>query len=72
MFKSKRTQLKLHPLTGCLMDYRKLLDQLEPLDSVVMAQVDELLAKAEEGEGAVEEEVRRARKRALKRAVRER
>ncbi len=67
MFKARRAPLKLHPLTSRLMEYRQLLERMEPMNGVVKDQVEALLAKVKEGgEEAVEEQVRRAKKRAIK------
>ena len=64
MFKSKRAPLKLHPLTGRIVQYKQLLDQMAPLEEKVMFQVDQILAKVKKGE-RIETQVKRAKKRAV-------
>lgn len=74
MFKARRADLRLHPLTGRLVQYRQLLDQMEaaPLDAEVMAQADQLVTAREEGgQEAVEAAVRKAKKMALRELARE-
>ena len=43
MFKTRRTNLKFHPITGQLVQYKKLLDEMKPLDRVLAPQIDEIL-----------------------------
>ena len=43
MFKTKRTDLKFHPITGQLVKYRKLLDQMEPIDKLMEPQIKKIL-----------------------------
>jgi len=43
MFKTKKVNLKLHPLTKRLVQYKQLLDQLAPLEDVMNKQIDSLL-----------------------------
>lgn len=67
MFKSKGTNLTLHPVTGRLVQYRQLLDQVQDLDSQVMEQVNTVLARLDKGESMrtlVKEEKRRVRREA--------
>lgn len=49
MFKTRRIPLKFHPMTGRLVQYKQLLDQIAPLDEVVMPQVKSILKKLEAG-----------------------
>ena len=65
MFKSRGASLTLHPVTGRLVQYRQLLDQLQQADAVVMPQVEQLLSRLEAGENIqnmVKEEKRKARR----------
>ena len=65
MFKSRGASLTLHPVTGRLVQYRQLLDQLQQADAVVMPQVEQLLSRLEAGESiqnVVKEEKRKARR----------
>ncbi len=48
MFKTKGTDLKLHPITARLVQFKQLLDQMGPLDEVVMPQIDEILASKDD------------------------
>ena len=43
MFKTKRTDLKFHPITGQLVKYKKLLDQMEPIDKLMDPQIKKVL-----------------------------
>ena len=43
MFKTKRTDLKFHPITGQLVKYRKLLDQMEPIGKLMEPQIKKIL-----------------------------
>jgi len=43
MFKTRRTNLKFHPITGQLIQYKKLLDQMKPLDGILSPQIDDIL-----------------------------
>ena len=43
MFKTKRTDLKFHPITGQLVKYKKLLDQMEPLNKLIEPQIRRIL-----------------------------
>ena len=70
-FKTKRASLKFHPLTGRLVQYKQLLDQMEPMNKAVMKQVDEILAKVKEGK-SVDALVRVAKKRAVMEAIKAR
>ncbi len=65
MFKARRTNLRLHPVTGRLVQYKQLLDQMDASDTdrVVMEQVAELREQLESGMG-IKEIVKKARKRA--------
>ena len=72
MFKARRRPLRLHPLTGRLVQYRQLLERMDPLSQAVMPQVEQVLKAMEEGEGGVEAAVKMARKRAVREAVNER
>jgi len=65
MFKSQGTNLSLHPVTGRLVQYRQLLDQIQEVDSAVMDQVNSLLTRLDKGENVkalVKEERRRVRR----------
>ena len=62
MFKAKGTNLTLHPVTGRLVQYRQLLDQVEEAGTEVMDQVNSLLSGLSQGEDVktlVKEERRR-------------
>ena len=44
MFKSRKVDLKMHPLTARLVGYKNILDDLEKkLDPIVMPQIQEIL-----------------------------
>ena len=44
MFKSRKVDLKMHPLTARLVGYKNILDDLEKkLDPIVMPQIEEIL-----------------------------
>jgi len=43
MFKTRRTSLKFHPITSRLVQYKQLLDQMQPLDQVMAPQIDKVL-----------------------------
>jgi len=65
MFKAKGTNLKLHPVTGRLVEYKLLLDSLVKMDNIVQPQVDSLLERLGAGEkleSLMREERRRANK----------
>ena len=69
MFKSKGINLTLHPVTGRLVQYRQLLDQLREVDSQVTEQVNTLLERLERGESVkslVKEERRRVKRELLR------
>jgi len=65
MFKSRGVSMALHPVTGRLVQYRQLIDRLEPMDKIVMPQVEEVLRRKEKGEAVkqmVKEERRKLRR----------
>jgi len=69
MFKSKGVNLKLHPVTGRLVQYKQLLDSLQDSDKIVMPQVENLLnllANGESIDAVVKQAKRRAKKRLMK------
>ena len=43
MFKTKNVNLKLHPLTKRLVEYKQLLNQMSNLDEIVGPQLEQLL-----------------------------
>jgi hypothetical protein len=43
MFKTRNASLKLHPLTKRLVQFKQMLDQVGPLDDIVMPQIQEVL-----------------------------
>ena len=43
MFKTRRTNLKFHPITGQLVQYKQLLDQMKPLDRILAPQINDIL-----------------------------
>ena len=43
MFKTKNVNLKLHPLTKRLVEYKQLLNQMSSLDEIVSPQLEQLL-----------------------------
>jgi hypothetical protein len=44
MFKSRKVDLKMHPLTARLVGYKNILDELEKkLDPIVLPQIQEIL-----------------------------
>ena len=43
MFKTRRTNMKFHPITGQLVQYKQLLDQMESLDEILAPQIDTIL-----------------------------
>lgn len=51
MFKASRANLKFHPITGRLVQYKQLLDQMEDAGRDVMKQVDEIVDKLDGGVG---------------------
>lgn len=63
MFKAKRTPLKVHPLTGGLVQYKQLLDQLDPISDSVIKQVEDITNKVNQG-ASIESLVKKAKKRA--------
>jgi U3 small nucleolar RNA-associated protein 3 len=65
MFKSKRSSLKLHPLTGRLVQYKELLDQMSHLDQIVMPQVEAILDGVKAGK-SISAIVKKEQKRTLK------
>merc|ERR1711872_591951 len=65
MFKSKGTNLKLHPVTGRLVEYKQLIDSLQPMEKLVQPQIDSLLARLDEGD-AIEDIVKEERRREMK------
>jgi CRISPR/Cas system-associated protein Csm6 len=66
MFKSRRTPLKFHPVTERLVQYKKMLDQMDAsdVDRSVMDQVRKVRSQMEEEGKSIDELVKRARKRA--------
>jgi len=69
MFKSKGTNLKLHPVTGRLVEYKQILDKMESMDALIKPQVESLLERLESGEKVehvIREEKRRQRKKETK------
>lgn len=69
MFKAKGTNLKLHPVTGRLVEYKLLIDSLEAMDRIVKPQIESLVERLESGEkldNIIKEEKRRARKKEMK------
>jgi len=65
MFKSKGTNLKLHPVTGRLVEYKQLIDSLQSMEKLVQPQIDSLLARLDEGD-AIEDIVKEERRREMK------
>ena len=63
MFKAKRSSLKVHPLTGGLVQYKQLLDQLDPISDSVMKQIDDITERVKQG-SSVQSLVKKAKKRA--------
>ena len=63
MFKAKRTPLKVHPLTGKLVQYKQILDGLDPISDSVIKQVDDITESIKQG-AKVESLVKKAKKRA--------
>ena len=52
MFKSRKADLKMHPLTARLVQYKNLLDELESkLDPIVSSQVQQVLELLDEDGG---------------------
>ena len=43
MFKTRRTNLKFHPITGRLVQYKQLLNRMDTVDKLVAPQVDRIL-----------------------------
>ena len=43
MFKTRRTSMKLHPITSRLVQYKQLLNQIEPVDKIMKSQIDKIL-----------------------------
>merc|ERR550519_1731426 len=69
MFKTKGTNLKLHPVTGRLVQYKQMFDSLQEMEAVVMPQVDSLLSLIESGQSVetiVKEEKRRQKRKIMK------
>eukprot|EP00088_Acartia_fossae_P001251 TRINITY_DN1046_c0_g1_i4.p1 TRINITY_DN1046_c0_g1~~TRINITY_DN1046_c0_g1_i4.p1 ORF type:complete len:557 (-),score=214.36 TRINITY_DN1046_c0_g1_i4:143-1813(-) len=67
MFKSKGTNLKLHPVVGRLVEYKQLLDSLESEDSIVQPQIDSLLKRLDAGESI--QDIAKEEKRKLKKKL---
>lgn len=65
MFKAKGTNLKLHPVTARLVQYKQIIDSLVPLDELVMGQVDQLLEQLDQGT-SLQEAIRQERRRVKK------
>ena len=63
MFKARRTSLKVHPLTGQLVQYKQLLDQLDPISDSVIKQVEDISWRIKQGTN-IRSMVKTARKRA--------
>ena len=42
MFKTKNVNLKLHPLTKRLVEFKKMIDQMETLDKIMIPQIQKL------------------------------
>ena len=61
MFRAKRANLKLHPITSRLVQFKKMLDELDELDEKVLPQVERLIETIRNG--ADPEEVIKAEKR---------
>ena len=43
MFKTQRTDLKFHPITTRLVQYKQLLDKMGPLDEAMRPEIDRVL-----------------------------
>ena len=67
MFKAKRANLKLHPLTGRMVQYKQILDKMEEseLDKVALEEAASVVRGAEAGL-SVKEQVAAAKKRMAK------
>merc|ERR1712106_1009352 len=65
MFKSRGTNMTLHPVTGRLVQYRQILDSLQHLDEIVMPQVESLLARIDSNE-SVESIIKKEKKKLKK------
>ncbi|XP_059085247.1 something about silencing protein 10-like [Tigriopus californicus] len=61
-FKIKRIPLKYHPLTGKLLQYKQLLDRMEPLKDTLMPQITEVLSQIQAGQ-TIETLVKQAKRR---------
>ncbi len=70
-FKAKRASLRHHPITGRLVEYKQLLDKIEKAEKPIMEQVEELLEEIKAGK-TPEELARKAKKRVVKAAQKER
>ena len=43
MMKTKKVNLKVHPLSKRLVQYKQILEQMKRLDDIVLPQIDEIL-----------------------------
>lgn len=69
MFKTKGTNLKLHPVTGRLVQFKQMFDSLQEMEAIVMPQVDSLITLMESGQSidtVVKEEKRRQKRKTKK------
>lgn len=55
MFKSKRSPLKFHPLVGRLVQYKQMLDEMEPVSAELNQQIEDILRKVKAGKTVAEQ-----------------
>ena len=53
MFKTRRANMKFHPITGQLVQYKHLLDQMEPIDRLISPQIDIILKSIKSKQGEI-------------------
>jgi len=66
MFKTKRTNLKFHPITSRLVQFKQLLDKMAPLDEAMAPQMDKILKVAEKHKDDAKQITKSLKKMAIK------
>ena len=66
MFKTKRTNLKYHPITSRLVQFKQLLDKMAPLDEAMAPQMDKILKVVEKNKDDAKQITKSLKKMAIK------
>jgi len=66
MFKTKRTNLKFHPITSRLVQFKQLLDKMAPLDEAMAPQMDKILKVVEKHKEDAKQITKSLKKMAIK------